>query len=81
MNYLQITPYKLMKQVNEVIMPNLGLSLGKSRICEDTARRWLYKLGYSRELVGKGTYFDGHEQKDVVQYRAEFLKDIYANER
>ncbi|KAI0092204.1 hypothetical protein BDY19DRAFT_928836 [Irpex rosettiformis] len=72
----EITPLKLMKQVNDVIIPNLGLSLGGSTICEDTARRWLRKLGYERRLVTKSAYVDGHERPDVVEYRKKFLKEI-----
>ena len=36
---------------------------------EETARRWLQKLGFSRMHHQKGVYFDGHDQEDVVTYR------------
>lgn len=70
-----------MKQVNEVIIPNLGLSLGSSKISEHAARRWLRKLGYERRLVTKGAYVDGHERPDVVEYRKKFLEEIKSLER
>ena len=45
------------------------------RIRARTARRWLKKLGFSYKDVRKDVYFDGHERKDVVEYRNEvFLK-------
>ena len=70
-----------MKQVNDVIIPNLGFSLGGSTISEDTACRWLRKLGYERRLVTKAAYVDGHERPDVVEYREKFLKEIQSLER
>ena len=43
-------------------------------IHEETARRWLVELGFSRVHHQKGVYFDGHDRDDVVTYRNEFLK-------
>lgn len=34
-----------------------------------TARRWLEKLGFIYSSVGKNVYYDGHERKDVIDYR------------
>lgn len=45
-------------------------------ICEETARTWLLKLGFSRVYHQKGVYFDGHERDDVVVYRSEFVKQM-----
>ena len=42
---VQITPLKLQKEVNNVIIPLLGLDLGGKKITEHCARRWLHKLG------------------------------------
>jgi len=50
-----------MKQVNNHILPSLGLDSGGQKISEDTARRWLAKLGYELKEVKKGIYVDGHE--------------------
>jgi hypothetical protein len=77
----QITPLKLSKQVNDVIIPGLGLNLRKDSISERCARRWLQKLGYSVTEVKKGVYVDGHERLDVVEYRKEFLAKVKANEQ
>ena len=43
------------------------------RVHDDTARRWLGKLGFARVHHQKGVYFDGHDRDDVVMYRDEFL--------
>ena len=70
-----------MKEVNEQIIPSLGLDLGKEKISESTARRWLLKLGYEMKECRKGMYVDGHERDDVVQYRKTFLKKVEEGER
>jgi hypothetical protein len=70
-----------MKHVNNEIIPGLGLDLGKEKISEVTARRWLIKLGYSLKEACKGMYFDGHERDDVVKYRAKFLNSFLGDER
>ncbi|KIK75249.1 hypothetical protein PAXRUDRAFT_173358 [Paxillus rubicundulus Ve08.2h10] len=57
-----------MKQVNETIIPSLGLDLGGQKIWEGTARHWLAKLGYELKEARKGLYVDGHEWPDVVEY-------------
>ncbi|KAA8893849.1 hypothetical protein FN846DRAFT_787332, partial [Sphaerosporella brunnea] len=40
----------------------------KGGICDRTARRWFVKLGWIYGRNKKG-YCDGHERKDVVEYR------------
>ena len=70
-----------MKQVNEVILPLLGLDAGGEKISEVTARRWLAKLGYELKEAKKGIYVDGHEREDVVTYQQEFLRKFAENER
>ncbi|KIJ53154.1 hypothetical protein M422DRAFT_242272 [Sphaerobolus stellatus SS14] len=77
----EITPLLLMKEVNNVIIPGLGLDLGQQKISERCARRWLIKLGYGLIEVKKEMYVDGHERDDVVEYRKEFLNNFMANER
>ena len=41
-------------------------------IHEETARRWLHRLGFSHKSHLKGVYFDGHKREDVVQSRQTF---------
>ena len=45
----------------------------QSKVHTETARRWLYNLGFGRVHHQKGVYFDGHDRSDVVQYRNDFL--------
>ena len=45
----------------------------KYNLHQETARRWLYDLGFSRVHHQKGVYFDGHDRSDVVTYRNDFL--------
>ena len=45
-----------------------------TRLRDETARRWLAKLGFCRVHHQKGVYFDGHERSDVVACRDVFLK-------
>ena len=69
-----------MREVNQTIIPALGLDLGKTTISENCARWWLKKLGYELTTVKKGIYVDGHERPDVVEYRKTFLANIAENE-
>ena len=45
-------------------------------VSERQAVRWLHLLGFSRKGYLKGTYVDGHERRDVVEYREQFLQRI-----
>ena len=65
----EITPFKFLQQVNNVILPSLGLPGPPSHISESTAVRWLHKLGYQNTKVKKGIYIDGHEPPDVIDMR------------
>jgi len=40
------------------------------------ARKWLQHLGFQIFDHKKGTYCDGHERADVVEYRAKFLRKM-----
>ena len=48
----------------------------QTKVHEETARRWLAILGFSRVHHQKGVYFDGHDRDDVVQYRKDFLAKL-----
>jgi hypothetical protein len=76
-----ITPQKFQHGLNTIILPSLGISL-KKPLCERTARRWLVKLGWTRTVIRKGVYMDGHERDDVIKYRSEvFLPKMREFER
>ena len=47
----------------------------KVEICEETARLWLHKMGFSYCQFSKGV---GHEREDVVKDRREYL-DVTAS--
>lgn len=76
-----VTPKNFMHRLNESILPSLGMSPSKP-LCERTARRWLVKLGWTRTVLRKGVYMDGHERADVVEYREKvFLPKMKEFER
>lgn len=65
--------------VNQVLLPNHGLEPGFPRkVSCETARKWLHELGLTVIDAKKGTYVDGHERSDVVEYRAVFLRKMVA---
>ena len=41
-----------------------------------TASSWLHQLGFKPTSHRKGLYIDGHERKDVVEYRKLFLRKL-----
>ena len=45
-------------------------------ICEQTARFWLQKLGFSYQMFSKGVFFDGHERADVIEHRNKYLETV-----
>ncbi|KAF8150976.1 hypothetical protein B0H34DRAFT_801873 [Crassisporium funariophilum] len=64
-------PYiKARNIVNFLDRPNICAKYGlKKSICEQTARKWMHKMGYHWSMDPKGQYVNGHEQDDVVDYR------------
>ena len=61
--------------VNEALLPNHGLKPGfPGKVSCETVRKWLHELGFSIIDAKKGTYVDGHERADVVEYLAQFLR-------
>ena len=42
-------------------------------ICSKIAQKWHNCLGYKWKDVQKSVFFEGHERKDVVEYRETFL--------
>ena len=58
-----------------IIRPD-GTVERREGICLRTARKWLNRLGYEWKDILKGISFDGHERKDVVEYREIFLEKM-----
>ena len=65
--------------VNTDLLPNICLLPGFPRsISARTAARWLGDLGleYLPTHSKRGVYKDGHERKDVVEYREQFVAEM-----
>jgi len=63
--------------INETLLQQNVLESGFPRkIGLETARTWLHELGFSKIEAKKGTYVDGHERDDVVEYRGKFLRKM-----
>ena len=61
--------------VNCDLLPNETLEPGFPRkVSVETARLWMHELGFEVLVAKKGTYVDGHERDDVVEYRNKFLQ-------
>ena len=61
--------------INEDLLPNETLEPGFPRkISMETGRKWMHALGFNVVSKKKGTFVDGHERDDVVEYRAKFLR-------
>ena len=63
--------------VNNDLLPSATLPPNYPRfISVRTATRWLRKLGFRIITHKKGSYVDGHERSDVVEYRSKYLKQL-----
>ena len=70
-----LTAGKFCQWVNDVLLPNQTLEPGFPRkMSLETARKWMLELGFSVVRKKKGTYVDGHERDDVVEYCQKFLR-------
>ena len=65
------------KWVNSTLLPGESLAPCFPRnISVETARKWMHELGFSVIDKKKGTFVDGHERPDVVEYRKAFLRKM-----
>ena len=72
-----MTLYSFCHWVNDSLLQSCVLEPGIPRkIGLETARTWLHELGFSKITAKKGTYVDGHEREDVVEYRNKFLRKM-----
>ena len=61
--------------MNEDLLSNETLEPGFPRkISVETARKWMHELGFEVVTKKKGTFVNGHERDDVVEYRKKFLR-------
>ena len=47
-----------------------------TQVSENTARRWMYFLGFRPKVSGKNYFMDGHERIYVIEQRGVFLSAI-----
>jgi hypothetical protein len=73
-NLCQISPKMLQEQVNTHILPSLNEK--KTWISMTWARKCLISMGYQQKHHAKGIYYDGHEHKDVVKRRREYINEV-----
>ena len=60
-----------------VVLPNETLEPGYPRkLGVETCRKWMHELGFEVVAKRKGTFVDGHERPDVVEYRNKFLRKM-----
>lgn len=69
---LQRTPGGFRMSLNNEILRTIPHA--PNSVSEQTARRWMYHLGFHPVKRGKNYYVDGHEREDVVLYRNAFLE-------
>ncbi|PKK65430.1 hypothetical protein RhiirC2_786171 [Rhizophagus irregularis] len=72
-------PTTFRKFVENELFPAIGIAREKSITIMTTTR--LKVLGYSFQQYRHGIYYDEHEKKDVLQYRKEFLENIFNHEK
>ena len=74
-----LTVSQFCQWVNDDLLPNETLVPGFPRkISTETSRKWMIELGFSVVRKKKGTYVDGHEREDVVEYRKIFWRRMVA---
>ena len=59
---------------NELLPTVTGVT--KIAVCNNTAKSWMFELGFFMTEVKKGLYFDGHQREDVVKYRKKYLSHL-----
>ena len=74
-----LTIHQFCGWVNNSLLPSETLEPGFPRkVSLETAKRWMHELGFEVVAKKKGTYVDGHERDDVVEYRKRFLRKMVA---
>ncbi|CAG8503577.1 10811_t:CDS:2, partial [Scutellospora calospora] len=68
-----VSPSQFKQYIDSAILPEYTGGTRKS-ISLRTAKRWLNVLGCQFKKYQKGMYFDGHERRDVVEYRREKME-------
>ena len=59
------------------LLPNETLEPGFPRkISVETACKWMHEMGFEVLMAKKGSFVDGHERDDVVDYWKKFLRRL-----
>lgn len=63
--------------MNDDLLPNETLEPGFPRkIAVETVRKWMHEMEFEVVAKKKGTFVDGHERDDVVEYHEIFLRRL-----
>jgi len=67
--------FKAKDIVNFVATLDMQVAMGTkaTTISKQTAQWWLKRMGWRYGKMPNGMYLDGHERKDIVEYRTWFL--------
>jgi len=72
-----LTIHSFCEWINEELFPNETLEPGfPRRVFLETARKWLHQIDFQIIEKKKGTFVDGHERDDVIEYHSNFLRKI-----
>lgn len=70
------TPTVFMEHCNKQDGLLTKFRVAPTKICYETAKRWMIHLGFKATTASKGWFTDSHERVDVVESRVQFLEDM-----
>jgi hypothetical protein len=73
----QSCPITACNVANYCLLEEVQQKYSPVSITERTGRRWLHRMQWRYGKTPCGMYIDGHERKDVVQYRKDFVERWY----
>ena len=73
----KLTVHSFLAFVNTELLPSCDLpENAPTRISLRCAYRWMHKMGFRYLRYKKGTFVDGHDREDVVEYRGMCLRKL-----
>ena len=77
----KLTAHSFLAFVNNELLPSCDLpDNAPTQISLRCAYRWMHKMGFRYLRYKKGTFVDGNDREDVVEYRGMFLRKMNALE-
>lgn len=70
------TPSIFMEHCNKTDGLLTKFRVAPTKICYETAKRWMILLGFKATTASKGWFTDSHERVDVVESRVQFLEHM-----